>query len=183
MKKRRSESAVSPVVGVMLMLVVTIIIAAVVSAFAGNVGSGTDRAPNCQLKVGYSQSKGMWFENTGPDDLSTSSTNIWVRLSDSFGTAEHQAWMVNKTTITDVSVSPGDGNYWLRADGRTGVKSFKVGERHYVIPPYHTNTYLQPGGSATYSLSAASNQGNSFWVEMTDRNGKIFARTKVKIEA
>lgn len=47
------ESAVSPVVGVMLMLVVTIIIAAVVSAFAGGLSTGTKEAPvasfNCRI--------------------------------------------------------------------------------------------------------------------------------------
>jgi FlaG/FlaF family flagellin (archaellin) len=40
-----SESGVSPVVGVMLMLVVTIIIASVVSAFAGGLWGNTDKAP------------------------------------------------------------------------------------------------------------------------------------------
>ncbi|HTY16066.1 MAG TPA: type IV pilin N-terminal domain-containing protein [Methanoregulaceae archaeon] len=39
------EQAVSPVVGVMLMLVVTIIIASVVSAFAGGLWGNTDKAP------------------------------------------------------------------------------------------------------------------------------------------
>lgn len=41
----------SPVVGVMLMLVVTIIIAAVVSAFAGGMGSGTQKAPQASIDV------------------------------------------------------------------------------------------------------------------------------------
>jgi len=45
------EGAVSPVVGVMLMLVVVIIIAAVVSAFAGGLGSGTQKAPQASIDV------------------------------------------------------------------------------------------------------------------------------------
>ncbi|WFN37334.1 type IV pilin N-terminal domain-containing protein [Methanomicrobium antiquum] len=47
MKKERitQTEAVSPVVGVMLMLVVTIIIAAVVSGFAGGLVSGQEKAP------------------------------------------------------------------------------------------------------------------------------------------
>lgn len=44
------DDAVSPVVGVMLMLVVTIIIAAVVSAFAGGLSQSTAKAP--QLSIG-----------------------------------------------------------------------------------------------------------------------------------
>jgi len=183
------EEAVSPVVGVMLMLVVTIIIAAIVSGFAGGVISGGDKAPNAVIKAGYSQSKGFWMENTGPDDLSTMSTNVYVRCSDSFGNAEHMVWVINKSTITDkyfqnATTAP-NTNLWLRRDGYTGVKSWKVGERHYVSPPYHNATagpYFQPGVSVNYNFTAPANQGNSFWVELTDKNGKMFARTKVKIE-
>jgi archaeal type IV pilus assembly protein PilA len=45
------ERAVSPVVGVMLMLVVTIIIAAVVSAFAGGLGGTQQKAPQASIDV------------------------------------------------------------------------------------------------------------------------------------
>jgi len=51
------ESAVSPVIGVMLMLVVTIIIAAVVSAFAGGIGSDQQKAPGISGQI--------VIENTG----------------------------------------------------------------------------------------------------------------------
>lgn len=43
---RKNDEAVSPVVGVMLMLVVTIIIAAVVSGFAGGLAGTTQKAPS-----------------------------------------------------------------------------------------------------------------------------------------
>jgi archaeal type IV pilus assembly protein PilA len=45
------ERAVSPVVGVMLMLVVTIIIAAVVSAFAGGLGGTQQKTPAAVLDI------------------------------------------------------------------------------------------------------------------------------------
>lgn len=48
-KKHSFADAVSPVVGVMLMLVVTIIIAAVVSAFAGGLGSDQQKAPSISV--------------------------------------------------------------------------------------------------------------------------------------
>ena len=47
----RNDHAVSPVIGVMLMIVVTIIIAAIVSAFAGNMGAGEHKAPVASLEV------------------------------------------------------------------------------------------------------------------------------------
>src|SRR5512133_2287511 len=44
-EEKNQDNGVSPVVGVMLMLVVTIIIAAVVSAYSGGLASGQQKAP------------------------------------------------------------------------------------------------------------------------------------------
>lgn len=49
--RKNGEDGISPVVGVMLMLVVTIIIAAVVSAFAGGAVGGSQKAPNANMEV------------------------------------------------------------------------------------------------------------------------------------
>jgi len=55
---KKKEDAVSPVIGVMLMLVVTIVIAAVVAAFAGGLGSDVERAPTAALDLDvYSDGK------------------------------------------------------------------------------------------------------------------------------
>jgi len=51
MIRTKSEDAVSPVIGVMLMLVVTIVIAAVVAAFAGGLGADAETAPTTVLDV------------------------------------------------------------------------------------------------------------------------------------
>ncbi|MBQ4134541.1 MAG: type IV pilin N-terminal domain-containing protein [Methanocorpusculum sp.] len=51
MIRTKSEDAVSPVIGVMLMLVVTIIIAAVVAVFASGVGMDSEPAPATAVDV------------------------------------------------------------------------------------------------------------------------------------
>ncbi|MDD1695044.1 MAG: type IV pilin N-terminal domain-containing protein [Methanoregula sp.] len=48
---KNDEEAISPVIGVMLMLAVTIIIAAVVSAFSGGAFSGTQKAPSATVDI------------------------------------------------------------------------------------------------------------------------------------
>ena len=48
---RKNDNAVSPVIGVLLMLVVTIIIAAVVSGFAGGLISGQKGAPSMTMDI------------------------------------------------------------------------------------------------------------------------------------
>jgi archaeal type IV pilus assembly protein PilA len=50
-KMKIKDDAVSPVVGVMLMLVVTIIIAAVVSAFAGGIGGSQVKTPQASFLI------------------------------------------------------------------------------------------------------------------------------------
>ena len=51
LSKKNGEEGVSPIVGVMLMLVVTIIIAATVAAFAGSTVSGTQKAPSANMEI------------------------------------------------------------------------------------------------------------------------------------
>jgi len=82
----RKEDAVSPVVGVMLMLVVTIIIAAVVSGFAGGLAGGTKAAPQASFDVGFMQDDGgmgpshvewkMVFEHLSGDSIPTKDIEI-----------------------------------------------------------------------------------------------------------
>ena len=50
-KFNKTDDAVSPVVGVMLMLVVTIVIAAVVAVFAGGIGGSVDAKPTIVIGV------------------------------------------------------------------------------------------------------------------------------------
>jgi archaeal type IV pilus assembly protein PilA len=188
--KHMNTQAVSPVVGVMLMLVVTIIIAAIVSAFAGGISGNSAKTPNAQITAYYSQSQGMWIENDGPDDLSTVDTNIYVRCSDSFGNAQHIAWAVNKSTLSQYNVTgqplysaSTGGDFWLTGGGSTGIKTFKAGDRAYLYPPYHTSAYMQPDLTmTTYKFDNSKNLGNSFYVELTDKNGKSIAKTFVKIQ-
>ncbi|MDD1702538.1 MAG: type IV pilin N-terminal domain-containing protein [Methanoregula sp.] len=101
---RRKDAAVSPVVGVMLMLVVTIIIAAVVSAFAGGLTGNQQKTPQTTFAVkgviqdiqgtidpdtyeltypaGFNASNGFQFENTGGDTISLSDIKIQLQTED-----------------------------------------------------------------------------------------------------
>ena len=59
MISKSNESAVSPVVGVMLLLIVTIIIAAVVSGFSGGLIDSTGKAPELTMDV-HIRNNGYW---------------------------------------------------------------------------------------------------------------------------
>ncbi|NMB77995.1 MAG: type IV pilin [Methanomicrobiales archaeon] len=92
------ETAVSPVVGVMLMLVVTIIIAAVVSGFAGGLfGAGSNQktpALAMDVKIQNSTDGGLSFSANVlsiSEPVSTSKLKIstsWVKNATVYGGAE-----------------------------------------------------------------------------------------------
>ena len=63
-----NESAVSPVIGVMLMLVVTIIVAAIVSSFAGGLSDSAEPSPTTafEISIRAGDAVGEGATSTGP---------------------------------------------------------------------------------------------------------------------
>jgi archaeal type IV pilus assembly protein PilA len=91
---KSSENAVSPVVGVMLMLVVTIIIAAVVSGFAGGLVSGSEKAPQASLDVEIALSDSwngdymipqMTIKHLGGDVINTKNVKLVTKWANETG--------------------------------------------------------------------------------------------------
>lgn len=182
--KKNDNEGVSPVVGVMLMLVVTIIIAAVVSAFAGGMQTSTEKAPQLTISCAYSQSGGFSVSHNGGDSVGTRTVEIYIRNGKSFGAGGYQQFKVNKSQLSDVSGK----NLWINStSGMVGVKSFSGGDTAFLYPPYHEGPWLQPlvAGSASSKASAyynsTQNLGKDMVVEMSDENGHVFARTQCSI--
>ena len=83
--KERKEDAVSPVIGVMLMLVVTIVIAAVVAAFAGGLGSDVEMAPTAALNIDvFATDNKVKIESLSGEALIAN--DITIRVADDSGT-------------------------------------------------------------------------------------------------
>ena len=107
---QRKEDAVSPVVGVMLMLVVTIIIAAVVSGFAGGLASGKEKAPQVSLETHIRLNGGMSgvdpsmiIKHLGGDPINTKNTKLvtsWANETGDYHVASTVAAVYNTTTAT-----------------------------------------------------------------------------------
>jgi len=107
------EQGVSPVVGVMLMLVVTIIIAAVVSAFAGGLTTGKEKAPqvsletHIQLHGGMMGGTQMTIKHLGGDPINTKNVKLvtsWANASGVYHVGSTVAPTYNMTNAAfDVS--------------------------------------------------------------------------------
>lgn len=127
--KKTNQEAVSPVIGVMLMLVVTIIIAAVVSAYAGSTVASSQKSPQATIKGVFSQSSGMQIVNTGGDVLPTPNLIFTVSNDAAFGQAlgTMTTQVVNKKYILDAN-----GHQLDNGDGTSSVTSFGPGQTLYI---------------------------------------------------
>ena len=97
----KKEDAVSPIVGVMLMLVATIIVAAIVAAFAGGLAAETDASPNIIISGTYSQTDGLLLKHLSGD--SVSGVGIYVRPDQGFSTSYYKlSWKAGEIAENDV---------------------------------------------------------------------------------
>lgn len=182
---RKREDAVSPVVGVMLMLVVVIIIAAVVSAFAGGTVAGTKKAPQATISAKFSQSDGMQIYHTGGDTLNTGEITLVVKPTKSFGNYDQLSWKINKSVIMT------NGTKWvdpMQTSSYKLVRTFQAGDMATIIAAdlpwvqekngtttdYNSKSY--GFGNVQYSI------GNSFILYVNDENGKPVTSTEVTIK-
>jgi FlaG/FlaF family flagellin (archaellin) len=84
MRRPRGDSdAVSPVVGVMLMLAVTVMLAAVVSTYAGGFSDGAEKTPQSSIRVTpHLNEHRIYFEHDGGDPFLLSSIHVILRSGD-----------------------------------------------------------------------------------------------------
>ena len=101
---KKKEDAVSPVIGVMLMLVVTIVIAAVVAAFAGGLGGDVEMAPTAALDIDVTSDGKVKIESLSGEILIPN--EITVKASKADGTALGEAKLSDASGI-GTSFAPG----------------------------------------------------------------------------
>ena len=195
-RKIKNEHAVSPVVGVMLMLVVTIIIAAVVSAYAGGITAGQKPVPHVNLKASYSQSDGMRIDNNGGDVLNTQDINLVIRNTNNMGSGmEEWSQVINHTIIQNTPSDP--TKFWVNATyGGIEVSRWAPGESMYITAANCQPAILQPtihnytasghspiGYADWATISAPGQVGSTFYLEAYTISGKQLTQIEVPITA
>ena len=177
MQRTANETAVAPVVGVMLMLVVTIIIAAIVSAFAGSTAQTNTKAPQATiqgtLNVNGSpgQSGGptnlVKMNHMGGDELVTAKIQVLIRRGDDFGA--YEGVLNGNTVISKSLIHNTGGSFWFNAtDGGMDVMVWRSGETMFIDIP------------ATSGFTA-SDLGKSVVLEVDTADGKLISRTYMAI--
>jgi FlaG/FlaF family flagellin (archaellin) len=186
-KKQVPESAVSPVVGVMLMLVVTIIIAAVVSAFSGGLTSGSKEVPQAVITadVKYNADNGMGgratrmeFKLISGDALPTKDLAIITYFTNTSGiTLKHE-----QTATSDaVDMYPG-WSYYSRVPANFNMAKGNANavQQHFGNFTWVTGDILSTGGDpGTASLLGMSGTWDG---ELIDSDLKAGSVVDVKIK-
>lgn len=200
------DAAVSPVVGVMLMLVVVIIIGALVSAFGGSMMSNEKKVPQASFTGSYSQYNGLSITHMGGDSLETENTRIVIRPSEEFGKGQslYGQLLVNESTITNGKPDYGMNNlsgslrYWRNVSGGTyGITSWRPGETMYVNggadlvgsgltktwpPCYNENLGRGKDNCYVTDLNNQYNIGKKLTVEIMQRNGKMISSFDIIVQ-
>jgi archaeal type IV pilus assembly protein PilA len=158
--KKSKEDAVSPVIGVMLMLVVTIIIAAVVSTYAGGLGKTEQKPPTASIDC-HITNDGTWggsgFDLTVlsvSEAIPTKNLKLVTSWKASDGTA-------NGTTVTGPNLVGGNTHY-----GTTSYNS-PLGFGPGVNQSGLTSPYYSDQMYGNYSLMAGTRMHNGPYGGMT----------------
>lgn len=173
----KKEDAVSPIVGVMLMLVATIIVAAIVAAFAGGMAAEVDSSPNIIISGTYSQTDGLILKHVSGD--SVSGVDIYVRPADGFSTSYHKLSWKSASIAENAVWSAGDiieveaENIQPETDGAPNSGTDHDG----TSTSYGFN--LDHGGEDWRGVYTPA-IGKSMTVEV-HKDGRIIASTTVKI--
>lgn len=169
------NEAVSPVIGVLLMLTLTLIIAAIVNSYAGGLVDTEPKAPSATIQATYSQERGMEIRHVSGDPIPTSLVKVIVRPSETMGRGASQySSELDKQYIT---------NDIRNLSWASGITSFKVGDVSYIT--YENLSYMQEGINEKRFWfnkdSDQDNRGNTFYLEVYYKNSMI-SRNEVLIE-
>jgi FlaG/FlaF family flagellin (archaellin) len=167
-----NERAVSPVVGVMLMLVVVIIIAAVVSGFAGSLVGTNSKAPQATIQGKYSNTtKVLQMYHAGGDELSTEKIFVLFREKDE--ETGGFAGSMTRSVTNKSNICSANNKCWLNAKGLVSdYPLWRPGETVYYTGLTGTGLLLADGTPV----------GGSFTLEIDTIDGKVISKSDVKVD-
>jgi len=100
----RDERGVSPVIGVMLMLVATVILAAVVSSYAGSLPSDESKAPQLSISAEAKENSYVLVKHEGGDPVNLNSIEVRTFIPE--GTYADMSYKIPSSALQEV----GNGN-------------------------------------------------------------------------
>ena len=169
MKFIENKEAVSPVVGVMLMLVVTLIIAGVVSAFGGGLVSTTAPTPQASISSSLTFGDSLKISHNGGDSLDGKALEVKAKIA-----SGSNADMVSNVNLTAAKLPRGYlGNFTNKGEYAT----FQTGD---VLTVTWDDVFkTTPKGDGSF-IGLFPNKGDVVVITIVDKNsGKQIASSTV----
>lgn len=153
------ENAVSPVVGVMLMLAVTVMLAAVVSAFAGGFSDTGEKVPQTSFKVRVNLLENRtYFDHAGGDPVSLNNLRV------AFISGERKA------TISRADIGKNCINFTQVGDAGTTIKA---GDTFFIEGETPTN--VKDGSGLKFGNLKLHKESEITWMVIDTRSSKTVA--------
>lgn len=145
MKFRKNEEAVSPVIGVILMVAITVILAAVIAAFVFGMGT-PKQAPQASIQItaATTLTQNITLTHSGGDSIDLAKTRAII---DGANATQHN--VINQLSTTTDFFAAGD-ILILNPSGTTKVYHNNVGEN--VLLPSVPGNFTLVTGTVTITL-------------------------------
>ncbi len=144
LKMNRNEDAVSPVIGVILMVAITVILAAVIAAFVFGMGA-PETAPQASLRgspAAVGDDNVLKIEHQGGDMVTFTDANTRVTvngdtvnmslLTDTAFEAGEVLYLYNDSTEFILDSTPSAGSYFIPAGTTANVKMVDVASQQMI---------------------------------------------------
>jgi FlaG/FlaF family flagellin (archaellin) len=126
---RDQTNAVSPVVGVMLMLAVTVMIAAIVSTYAGGFSGGAEKSPQSSIQVTPDLNQNqIYFDHNGGDPFTLSSIDVVLQAYDNKTTLSTNDVGSKINVFEEVGGSGGSNDTTIRAGDTFVIQGYPSGD-------------------------------------------------------
>ena len=171
----KRNAAVSPVIGSILMIVLTLIVAAIVGSFAGGLVETREKIPALTLQAEYSQSGDLTLTHIAGDPLPLSQISIRLTPSKTFGIDG----IKNSRTIEKANFQNREKKHWNE------LTLMQVGETHRIVYDDIDGdaTILDPTDiNPAYHVTIPASVGKTFYLEIYYENNLI-AKPEVMIKS
>ena len=203
MNLKKSDDAISPVIGVMLMLVITVVIAAVITTFATGIVTDTEPAPTAVLDVKIKSNvqvlqdeihagltgPDFWITHVSGDSIDTRDIEIRTSWTDQYGNyhqssysaAEFKKGHPNGVAGNSDPESVRKQTMYAKVKGSFSNTEYESNSPNY----YFGDAILTPGikltATADYLTLDANNMRSPFMDVIFDSSGKYLDDNKLGI--
>ena len=203
MNLKKSDDAISPVIGVMLMLVITVVIAAVITTFATGIVTDTEPAPTAVLDVKIKSNvqvlqdeihagltgPDFWITHVSGDSIDTRDIEIRTSWTDQYGNYHQSSYSAAEFKKGHPNGVAGNSDpesvrkqpMYAKVKGSFSNTEYESNSPNY----YFGDAILTPGikltATADYLTLDANNMRSPFMDVIFDSSGKYLDDNKLGI--